>query len=86
MDAAAPMVLNKLRWRCRRGMRELDMVFERFLAQDFPQLDLDAQQAFSELLDATDPELYAWLLGRAPARSAALAKLVVRLQTHRPHP
>lgn len=78
------MDINKLRWRCRRGMRELDMVLERFLARDFAELDADARQAFSTLLDATDPELYDWLLGRAEPPTTALGRIVERLKSHRP--
>ncbi|NBX45380.1 MAG: succinate dehydrogenase assembly factor 2, partial [Gammaproteobacteria bacterium] len=29
-------VLNRLRWRCRRGMKELDVLLERWLARDAP--------------------------------------------------
>lgn len=76
--------LNRLRWRCRRGMRELDMVLERFLARDFAALDPPARAAFSALLDATDPELYDWLLGRGTAPTGAQALIVERLQAHRP--
>lgn len=75
---------NKLQWRCRRGMRELDMVLERFLSQDFPHLNPEMRGAFSQLLEASDPELYDWLLGRVPAPTALFARLVERLQTHRP--
>ncbi|MGD9601097.1 MAG: succinate dehydrogenase assembly factor 2 [Gammaproteobacteria bacterium] len=74
---------NKLRWRCRRGMRELDMVLERFLASDFGQLDEAGRAAFSCLLDATDPELYDWLLGRAAPPNPALGALLERLKSHR---
>jgi len=81
---AADAALNRLRWRCRRGMRELDMVLERFLLRDYPQLDAPARAAFSALLEAADPMLYDWLLGRAAAPSEDQAAIVTRLQAHRP--
>ncbi len=77
--------MNRLRWRCRRGMRELDMVFDRFLAQDYAALDDDSKARFLELLEVTDPELYDWLLGRV-APPEHFAALVSSLQQHRPHP
>lgn len=64
-------------------MRELDMVLERFLVSDFARLDEAGRAAFSALLDATDPELYDWLLGRASPPTQALATLVERLKSHR---
>jgi antitoxin CptB len=78
------MEYHKLQWRCRRGMRELDMVLERFLELDFPQLEAEMREAFTLLLDASDPDLYDWLLGRVTAPTAALAQVVARLQEYRP--
>ena len=78
------MEYHKLQWRCRRGMRELDMVLERFLAVDFPHLEVDMRDAFATLLEASDPDLYDWLLGRTAAPTAALARVVERLRVHRP--
>jgi antitoxin CptB len=77
--------LNKLRWRCRRGMRELDMVFDRFLVEDHPALDEEGRTRFLALLEVTDPELYDWLLGRV-APPAHFAELIQDLQRHHPHP
>ncbi len=74
---------HKLHWRCRRGMRELDMVLERFLELDFPQLDAEMREAFAALLEASDPDLYDWLLGRAAAPTP-FARVVARLQEYRP--
>jgi antitoxin CptB len=56
--------LKKLRWQSRRGMKELDVLFEAFLAQhtesliegDWPQLE--------ELLKQEDDVLYDWISGR----------------------
>jgi antitoxin CptB len=78
------MEYHKLQWRCRRGMRELDIVLGRFLEVDFPQLDTDMREAFTLLLDASDPDLYDWLLGRVVAPTAVLAQVVARLQAYRP--
>jgi antitoxin CptB len=75
--------LKRLRWRCRRGMRELDLVLMRFLDLDYPTMDTDTQRAFDALLDTPDPELYAWLLQRTAPPTAELAGLIARLQRHR---
>jgi antitoxin CptB len=73
------MELNQLRWRCRRGMRELDLILTRFLDHDYPTLDSVEQQQFAALLDTPDPDLYNWLLGRESPRTE-FAMLIKRLQ------
>jgi len=52
--------LSRLRWRCRRGMRELDLLLEQFLMQGHDTLDLAGQALFERLLDVEDDLLYAW--------------------------
>lgn len=52
---------SKLRWRCRRGLLELDVLLERFLHQQYPHLSLQEKQIFYELLDQTDQQLWQWL-------------------------
>lgn len=53
----------KLQWRCRRGMLELDLVLTRFLGQSSDVLTEDEITVFEQLLECTDPQLYAWLMG-----------------------
>ena len=56
--------LPRLRWRCRRGMRELDQLLGWYLERRWPAADDAAKAAFSTLLDQQDPELWNWLSGR----------------------
>lgn len=56
--------VGRLRWRCRRGMRELDAILARFLAQRFDALSAAERSAFEVVLDLPDPVLHAYLLGR----------------------
>ena len=58
---------SRLRWRCRRGMRELDQLLGWYLEQRWPDADNATKSAFSTLLDQQDPELWDWLSGRAVA-------------------
>lgn len=55
---------DRIRWRCRRGLLELDLVLERFLAQRFDRLDAGERSLFDELLDAPDNDLLDMALGR----------------------
>ena len=55
-----------LRWRCRRGMRELDVAMLTYLEQVYPGASTASQQAFERLLPLPDPDLFAWLTAAAP--------------------
>ena len=55
----------RLRWRCRRGTREMDLLLLRFLEQEYPYLDTREQSLFGTLLDEADPDLYAWITGQS---------------------
>jgi antitoxin CptB len=56
---------DRIRWRCRRGLLELDLVLERFLEHRFAALDAGERRLFDELLDAPDNDLLDMALGRA---------------------
>lgn len=57
--------LARFRWACRRGMLELDLFLQPFFEARFEQLSAPEQQAFLELLECSDPQLFAWLMGQA---------------------
>jgi antitoxin CptB len=61
----------RLRWRCRRGMLELDIWLTDFLDRNTPLNPLDCA-GFMALLDAEDDQLYDWLTGRSTAPLAWL--------------
>ena len=70
---------GRLRWQCRRGMRELDVVLERWLEARYPSAPEPERRAFRTLLGAPDPELVAWLVGRERPADPLLAALVEEL-------
>lgn len=73
--------LQKLRWRSRRGMRELDQLMERYLAQRWLDAD-DAERAvFDRLLACEDDRLWRWFLGYETAEDADLHAIVERIRT-----
>ncbi|HXV40381.1 MAG TPA: succinate dehydrogenase assembly factor 2 [Steroidobacteraceae bacterium] len=73
MTGAAP---GQVRWRCRRGMKELDVLLVRWLERCWPAADPQARAAFTGLLELPDPQLADWLLQGARPGDAALAALV----------
>ena len=55
---------SRLRWMCRRGMKELDVVMGRYLDSRYANANEDEKQGFISLLEMPDPDLYALLMGR----------------------
>ena len=56
------MIEAKLRWQCRRGMRELDELLVNYLDETFKKSTNSEKQAFRDLLELSDPELVQLLL------------------------
>lgn len=56
---------NRLRWQCRRGLLELDILLNRFLDNHYTQLPAQQQVEFTNLLTQSDQTLLAWLTGQA---------------------
>lgn len=57
--------LERVRWRSRRGLLELDIVLGRFIEHEYAKLDEAGQRAFEELLDMPDNPLWDMITGRA---------------------
>ena len=69
----------KLEWRCRRGMRELDVLLMRYMSDNFDAAAPVEQAAFEKLLSLPDPEILDLLTGRATAQDANVQHVVQRL-------
>ncbi|MBL8263627.1 MAG: succinate dehydrogenase assembly factor 2 [Xanthomonadaceae bacterium] len=72
--------LQKLRWRSRRGMRELDQLMERYLARRWLDADAGERAIFDRLLACEDDRLWRWFLGYETAEDAELHALVERIR------
>lgn len=68
-----------LLWRCRRGMKELDVLLERYAAAALPQADDLERRLLARLLDRPDPELAAYFLGGEAPLEPDMAALVARI-------
>jgi len=66
-DASIP---PRLRWRCRRGMQELDVLLGRWLDSRWSEADPAMQQAFEDLLECEDDRIWGWLMGRSEPEPA----------------
>jgi len=72
--------MDRIRWQCRRGVLEMDLILQRFLAEDFESLNPEELNLFKELLGEVDTVLLAWVMGQeeAPKRYDALIRLLQR--------
>jgi antitoxin CptB len=73
---------GRLRWRCRRGMKELDFLLSRYLDERFRAAPPQEQDAFRRLLESPDPEIYAYCLGQE--RPPELLAVVIERITANP--
>jgi antitoxin CptB len=71
--------LARLRWRCRRGMRELDVLLERYLERRYAQAPVAEQRAFESLLELQDPQLFAYVMRRESPADPELVDVIARL-------
>jgi len=69
----------KLVWRCRRGMRELDVLLTGYMERAFDKAEPAEQAAFEMLLSLPDPEILDLLTGRMTAQDSRLQHVVERL-------
>ena len=68
--------MNRLRWSCRRGRLENDLVLERFLSAHAALLEGERLAAFKTLLDYSDDELWSLVSGRCECGDPVLGEVV----------
>jgi len=66
-----PRDLGKLRWRCRRGLLENDLLIERFFARHEHNLTQTQADALMQLMDLSDNDLLDLLLRRKEPESGS---------------
>lgn len=72
--------IPRLRWLCRRGMKELDVVMTGYLDNYYSDATETDQQSFKYLLEMPDPDLFALLVGRDSTDDASISSLIVTLR------
>ena len=66
---------SRLRWLCRRGMKELDLAMSGYLENHYPKATEAEKNGFKSLLEMSDPDLYALLLGRQASANDAIQRV-----------
>lgn len=72
----------KMKWRCRRGMLELDLLLGRFMEQGYEELSSTQMQVFKRILEEPDPDLYSWLMGYAVPENETFKTFVQWFREH----
>lgn len=67
---------NRIRWRCRRGLQELDVLLGTYFARTGPTMTEKELCLFEKFLDTNDMDLYAWLTRRRAPTDDKFVKLV----------
>jgi antitoxin CptB len=73
--------LERARWRCRRGLLELDIVLGRFVDGHYTQLDENGRRAFEALLDMPDNALWDMISGKNDAQPGEWLALLERIRS-----
>lgn len=74
-----------IRWQCRRGMLELDLILLKYFDNYYEHLEPKQQLMFTWLLEQTDHTLYQWLVTQTALDSSVHPELVLLIQTIRQH-
>lgn len=75
-----PMKIARVRWACRRGMLELDVLFQPYVENHYEQLSNQDKNTFTRLLEGEDPVLFAWFMGHEKCPDPVLAEMVIRVR------
>ena len=67
---------SRLRWRCRRGMLELDLILNNFIDTEYQHLNNQQKQLLDQLLDYPDQLLFDLFLGFMQSADKEIAELV----------
>lgn len=73
---------NRMRWASRRGLLELDLFLEDFVANAYPALGDDMKALYKELMGEADQDLFEWLMGRSQP-DESLKPIVEVIRVHK---
>ncbi len=72
----------RIKWACRRGMLELDVVIMPFFEECFEELQEEEQREFVALLECDDPDLFTWIMGHGRSDNLAHASMIDKIVAH----
>ena len=72
--------MSRLRWRCRRGMLELDLLLQGFVETDFALLNVAEQELFVQLLELPDQDLFEYLMGIKEPEKKEFSHVIAKIR------
>ncbi|MDV7106270.1 succinate dehydrogenase assembly factor 2 [Vibrio sp. TH_r3] len=72
----------RIKWACRRGMLELDVVIMPFFDECFDSLSETEQHDFIALLECDDPDLFNWVMQHGRSDDERLANMIDKIVAH----
>lgn len=76
------MEYERIKWACRRGMLELDLIFESYVLERFPHASPEEQALFVEFLTSADQDLFDWLLNKKEPENPKFNQMIKILLDH----
>ena len=73
----------RLLWRCRRGIKEMDIILQEFINVSYDQLNDEDKNAFAKLLDEQDLDILNWIMGKDNPVNDRLANIINIIKTSR---
>ena len=74
---------SRLLWRCRRGIKEMDIVLQDFIKDSYDELNNENKSAFSKLLEEQDLDILNWLLGKDKPEDKTLIEIIKKIRSSR---
>lgn len=67
---------RRLSWQCRRGLKETDVLLNKYLTEVFLEDTQEHRQLFDRLLQSEDADMFLWFTGREEPEDPELAAFV----------
>ena len=74
---------SRLLWRCRRGIKEMDIVLQDFIKDSYDELNNENKSAFSKLLEEQDLDILNWILGKDKPEDTELIEIIKKIRSSR---
>ena len=74
---------SRILWRCRRGIKEMDIVLQDFIKNSYDELNNENKSAFSKLLEEQDLDILNWVLGKDKPDDKTLIEIIKKIRSSR---
>lgn len=74
-------VINRLMWRSRRGLLELDLLLPPFIRSEGPRFTAEQCAQYARLLECDDQDIWSWLQGKSIPPDQELRDMIERIGT-----